>query len=120
MKTHNYFTLKEVQLNNNCPECYSNEGLELTFKQKFVENIFYKAITEDTINEMYCKKCETDIFPVRWTDDIEQVVAYQKRAVSPRPKSFKLKKAGWIFIVLDLILFITVLLFIMGIFPISS
>ena len=36
-----YFTVKEVDLNNHCPECYSNEGLQLTFKQKFVENAFY-------------------------------------------------------------------------------
>ena len=40
-----FFTLKEVELNNNCPECYSREGLQLTFKQRFVENFFYKAIT---------------------------------------------------------------------------
>ncbi|MEY8849955.1 hypothetical protein AB9K26_14135 [Psychroserpens sp. XS_ASV72] len=120
MKTSQYFTLKEVKLNNNCPECYSNEGLELTFKQKLVENLFYKAITKDTINEMHCNVCNTDIFPVSWTDNIEQVVAYHKRAVSPRPKSFKLKKAGWIFIILDLILFLTVLLFIMGVFPSAS
>ena len=62
MKRHQYFTLKEVQLNNNCPECYSNDGLELTFKQKFIENMFYKAITQDTIYDMHCKTCNTDIF----------------------------------------------------------
>ena len=30
-----YITIKTVKLNNNCPECYSKDGLELTFKQKF-------------------------------------------------------------------------------------
>ena len=115
MKTQQYFTLKEVQLKNNCPECYSNEGLELTFKQRFVENLFYKAITEDTIYEMHCNTCNTDIFPVRWTDDIEQVVAYQKRAVTPKSKSLKLKKAGWIFVILDVLILVTVLLFFTGV-----
>lgn len=111
MKTQQYFTLKEVRLNNNCPECYSNDGLELTFKQKLVENIFYKAITEDTKYDMHCDTCQTTIFPIRWTDDIEQVVNYQKRALSPKPKSLKLKKAAWLFIIVDILLLITVLLF---------
>ena len=115
MKTQNYFTLKEVQLKNNCPECYSKDGLELTFKQKFVENQFYKAITEDTKHEMHCKTCHSDIFPVRWTNDIEQVVAYKKRAVIPKPKSLKLKKTGWLFIIIAALLLITVLLFVTGI-----
>lgn len=115
MKAQQYFTLKEVSLNNNCPECYSNEGLELTFKQKFVENLFYKAITEDTKHEMHCKTCETDIFPIQWTNDIEQVVAYKNRAVTPKPKSLKLKKAGWIFVIFDMLLFIMVMLFVTGV-----
>lgn len=115
MKTEHYFTLKEVQLNNNCPECYSNDGLELTFKQKFVENIFYKAITEDTKYDMHCNTCQTDIFPVRWTNDIEQVVDYQKRAVSPKSKSIKLKQAGWIFVIADLLVLIIIILFITGV-----
>ncbi|MCD2257926.1 hypothetical protein [Psychroserpens luteolus] len=115
MKEQQYFTLKEVQLNNNCPECYSNEGLQLTFKQRFVENAFYKAITGDTTHEMRCNTCNTDIFPVRWTNDIEQVVAYQERAVNPKPKSTKLKKLAWIFIIADALLLIVVVLFVTGI-----
>lgn len=115
MNSKQYFTLKEVQLNNNCPECYSNEGLELTFKQRFVETLFYKAITEDTIEEMYCNTCNTDIFPIRWTNDIEQVVAYQQRAIQPKPKSLKLKKLGWIFVIIDVLILIVIVLFVVGI-----
>ncbi|MEM5563666.1 hypothetical protein WNY78_01050 [Psychroserpens sp. AS72] len=115
MKQQNYFTLKEVKLNNNCPECYSNNGLELTFKQRFVENAFYKAITEDTIYEMYCKTCDTAIFPGRWTDEIDRVVAYQKRAATPKPKSLKLKKLAWIIVIVDVVLLVVVLLFAFGV-----
>ena len=115
MNSKQYFTLKEVQLNNNCPECYSSEGLELTFKQRFVETVFYKAISEDTIEEMHCNTCNTDIFPVRWTNDIEQVVAYQQRAVQPKSKSFKLKKLAWIFIAIDFVILVVILLFVLGI-----
>lgn len=106
-----FFTLKEVQLNNNCPECYSNDGLQLTFKQRFIENAFYKSITQETTHEMHCKTCSTNIFPVRWTNDIEQVVAYQERAVVPKPKSLKLKQLAWVIIIADGILLIIVLLF---------
>jgi hypothetical protein len=111
MKKQNYFTLKEVQLNNNCPECYSNKGLELTFKQRLVQNYFYKAITEERINEIHCNTCNTDIYPARWTNEIERVVAYQRRAIQPRLKSLKLKKLAWIVIIADLILLIVILLF---------
>lgn len=95
MEGENYFTLKEVKLNNNCPECYSSDGLQLTFKQRFVETPFYKAITEDTKHEMHCNTCQTDIYPIRWTHDIEQVVAYQERAVDPKSSSFKLTKLSF-------------------------
>lgn len=111
-----FFTLKEVKLNNNCPECYSNNGLQLTFKQQFVENAFYKAITEETTQSMSCSNCNTDIFPVRWTDEIEQVVAYQKRAAKPKPKSLKLKTLAWVLIVLDLLIIAGLVLFAMGVF----
>ncbi len=115
MEAQQYFTLKEVKLNNNCPECYSTKGLELTFKQKFIENAFYKAITQDTINEMHCNTCNTAIFPVRWTNDIEQVVAYQKRAVRVKPNSVKLKKLTWFMIITSVILVIGVVLFVTGV-----
>lgn len=116
MKQQNYFTLKEVQLNNNCPECYSNSGLELTFKQRFVENMFYRAITEERINEMHCNTCDTDIFPARWTNEIERVVDYKRRAIQPKPKSLKLKKVAWILIIADAVILIVILLFVFGVF----
>ena len=93
-----FFTIKEVRLNNYCPECYSQEELWLTIKQKSTENDFYKAVTEDTIHSLFCKKCSTEIFPIRWSEEIEQVVVYHMRAAVPKPKSLKLKKIAWILI----------------------
>lgn len=110
-----FFTLKEARLNNNCPECYSTDGLLITFKQKFTENAFYKAITNDTAYDMFCYNCETSIFPIQWTEDIERVVDYQKRAVQPKSKSIKLKPLAWVVIILDLILVITIVLFLTGV-----
>lgn len=70
----------------------------LTFKQRFTENAMYKAITSDTIQTLYCDNCNTEIFPVRWSDDIEQVVEYHIRATTPKLKSLKLKKMAWLLI----------------------
>ena len=95
-----YLTIKKVILNNNCPECFNTGNLFLTFKQKVIENNFYKSITSEIKHEIACRTCNTNIYPVQWTDDIERVVDYQKRAFTPKPSSTYLKKASWIVILL--------------------
>lgn len=92
----NYTHLKEVAIKNNCPECYSNDGLHIKFKQKVVETKFYKSITPDIQHEIICKTCNSKIYPVSWTDDIEQVFKYQQRALEPMKPSTYVKKASWI------------------------
>ncbi|MEL0454985.1 hypothetical protein WJN01_02005 [Flavobacteriaceae bacterium SZ-1-7] len=87
---------KEVILKNNCPQCYGTDGLRLTFKQKIVETSFYKSITSEINQELACKKCNSIIYPVQWTDDIERVVAYQNKAFTPKKASTYLKKTSWI------------------------
>ncbi|TDU43163.1 hypothetical protein BXY82_0570 [Gelidibacter sediminis] len=111
-----FFTLREVELNNNCPECYSREGLQLTFKQRFIENSLYKAITKETAHSLFCKVCETPIFPVRWTDDIDSVFEYQQRASAPKPTSLKLKPLAWVLLIILVMLLLLGLLFFLGIF----
>lgn len=101
-----FFTVKEVVLNNNCPECYSTEGLQLTFKQKFVENAFYRAISNDIKHSMICHTCHTEIFPIRWTEGLERVYEYQERALAPKKATFKLKKLSWILIIVLIVLVI--------------
>ncbi len=104
-------TIKEVSLKNNCPECYSTEGLILTFKQKFKETNLYKSITSDVVDELACTKCTTTIYPVSWTDDIERVYDYQKKAFTPKKASIKLKRLAWVlFIAIDLIIISIILI----------
>lgn len=105
-----YLTIKKVVLNNNCPECFNMGDLFLTFKQKVVENKFYKSITSEIKHGIACKTCNTNIYPVQWTDDIERVVDYQKRAFTPKPSSTYLKKASWIVIIVVILLIITSIL----------
>jgi len=115
MKSENYFTLKEFQLNNNCPECYGNEGLQITFKQKISENVFLKSISNETKHHIYCYNCNTDIYPVRWDDDIERVVEYHKRAVVPKKKSWKLKPMAFLFIVISVLIILAIILVTTGV-----
>lgn len=91
-------TVKEVSLNNNCPECFSKEGLELTFKQKFIETKFSKSITNEIATEMHCNVCDTTIYPVNWTEDIERIYEYQMKAFVPKKASKKYNSLFWIII----------------------
>ncbi|WP_027127406.1 hypothetical protein [Gelidibacter mesophilus] len=111
-----FFTLSEVELNNNCPECFSRQGLKLTFKQRFIDNFFYKAITAETAHSLFCDVCKTKIFPIRWTEDIERVFKYQQRASPPRPASFKLKTQGWMLIGILITLVLFSMLFVFDVF----
>lgn len=108
--------LKEVRLNNHCPECYSNDDLTLTFSQKIVDNQFYKANLQRITFLLSCKKCNSVIFPVRWTNDIEQVVDYHKRATNPKPKSLKLKKVTWVLLLVIVLTALGIVLFKIGVF----
>jgi hypothetical protein len=91
-------TIKDVLLNNNCPECFSKEGLELTFKQKFIETKFSKSITQEVTTQMHCNVCETAIYPVTWTEDIERVYNYHMKAFEPKKASIKYKPVFWVVI----------------------
>lgn len=102
-----FITIKEVALKNNCPECYSKDGLHLTFKQKFIESNFHKSITKETKHILNCKTCHTTIYPVSWTEDIERVVNYHQRAFVPKKESFKLKKKAWLLIGIAITVLIT-------------
>lgn len=104
-----YITIKEVALINNCPECYNTTGLQLTFKQKFVETKFYRSITKETAHQLECSTCNTSIYPVRWTDDIERVFNYHQKAFIPKTPSFKLKRNAWL-LIFGIIIFIIALI----------
>ncbi|WGD36057.1 hypothetical protein [Olleya sp. YS] len=92
-------TINTVNLNNHCPECFSKEGLQITFRQRFVETALYKSITKDVSTEMYCSVCNTKIYPSQWTDDIERVYDYQMKAFQPKKASKKYKGLFWIILI---------------------
>ena len=94
-----FIFIKKVDLNNNCPTCFNTDGLQLTIMQKTFENSFYKAITSEIKYDLVCNTCKSTIYPVNWTDDIERIFEYHKKAFSPKKPSTHLKKASWLAII---------------------
>ena len=90
-----FITVKEVVLKNNCPECFSKDGLRLAFKQKFLETLLYTSVTKKINYNIACEICNTTIYPVQWTDDIERVFEYHQKVFVPKKASTALKKLSW-------------------------
>lgn len=90
-----FINLKAIALKNNCPKCYSNVDLKLNIKQRFIETKFYKAITPEIKYQLECDNCNDTIYPALWTDDIERVFDYYRKALTPKKKLTKLKKEAW-------------------------
>lgn len=89
--TKEYIILKETKLTNNCPECYSKDGMVLTFKQEKQQSKLFIKTKSTVIDHIQCQKCETTIFPGIWTEDIERVYSYHKKTISPQSSSIKFK-----------------------------
>ncbi|MDX1469948.1 MAG: hypothetical protein R3213_00500 [Flavobacteriaceae bacterium] len=101
-----YITISNHKLSNHCPECYSDEGLVLTYKQKIKETPFFKAVTRHTIKNIHCNTCDTTIYPARWTEDVDQIVDYHSRGLKLQKTSIKFKALTWILIIVAIILII--------------
>jgi len=105
-----FIHIKTESLNNHCPECFTTEGLQLSFKQKYKETLYYRTLTNEISYDLHCKICNTEIFPVRWTDNIERIIDYKKKTFKPQPKSFKLTRLAWVLIIsLDVLIVLGIL-----------
>lgn len=93
----------QAQLRNNCPECYSTDGLSLEFHQEWNENRWIKQTTHHVKEVLHCDHCKADIFPVNWTEDIERVYQYHLK-LAEKPKQFKLKNTSWGLIILGVLI----------------
>ncbi len=102
MSLHKY-VLHTAKINNNCPECYSKEGLEFTFEQENFENRFYTKAKKAVIETLYCHNCNQQVFPVTWTEDIERVYDYHRKLAKPKSSVMKLKPITYIILLFDAI-----------------
>ncbi len=102
--------IKEADITNNCPECY-NQELKLTFYQKHTYGAFYHRTTNEVTHEIRCKKCNSVIYPVNWTPDIERVFDYYNKLVSPDRASVRFTMLFFIILALMLCLVATAVYF---------
>ena len=83
MAKEKLIVLKQADITNNCPECF-NQDMTLSFFQKHLYSRFYHKITAEIQHQIKCNKCESVIYPVKWTDDIERIFDYYQKTVEPQ------------------------------------
>jgi|SRR5690606_10338197 len=88
MAKEKHLLIKEADITNNCPECF-NQDLKLSFYQKHSYSPFYHRTTNEVSHELKCQKCNSIIYPVNWTPDIERVFDYYSKLVSPDRKAIR-------------------------------
>ncbi|TMM59354.1 hypothetical protein FEE95_07945 [Maribacter algarum] len=88
MATGKLVVIKDFDLSNNCPECF-NQDLKLTFYQKHVYGKLFHRTTNQVTNQIICNKCGSDIYPAKWTDDIERIFNYYQKMAVPEKSSLK-------------------------------
>lgn len=93
---------QEATLSSNCPECYANNSLLFTVFQKEINNPWYFKRTPELSEQIVCQKCETEIYPVRYTEDIERVKAFYLKSMGTPETRFKMKGLSYLLIVLIL------------------
>ncbi len=82
MATEKLEVIKEADLTNNCPECF-NQDMKLSFYQKHKYGKLYHRVTGEVSNQIKCNKCNSVIYPVKWTEDIERIFDYYQKMVVP-------------------------------------
>lgn len=91
--------IKEADLTNNCPECF-NQDLKLSFYQKHRYGKLSHKITNEVTHKIICNKCDSDIYPVSWTDDIERSFKYYQKMAEPERSSLEFTSLFWTLILL--------------------
>jgi hypothetical protein len=103
--------IRKAELKTNCPECYTTDGLMVEFYQPYVNGRWYKRFLDELSSKMYCTKCETEIFPVSWTPDIERVYDYHKKSTKMRSSKRHWKPLAFIVMLTGIALVATAVVF---------
>ena len=101
IKTHGLHTSR---LHNNCPTCFGTDGLEVTFTQEEKETPFFHKPEKQIGEKLYCHKCNNQIYPVNWNEDIERVYDYNRKIAEANKHYLQVKPLFYILIVVAIIL----------------
>ncbi|GAA4273466.1 hypothetical protein U6A24_19155 [Aquimarina gracilis] len=99
-----YIILKETKLTNNCPECYSNDGMVLSFKQEKQKSKLLIRTKKNVFESIECGKCENTIYPGQWTTDIERVYDYHKKTITALPGSLKFTGLSYFLVIVVILI----------------
>ena len=114
MAKEKLLVIKEANLTNNCPECF-NQDLKLTFYQKHSYGSLVHKTTDEVTHEIICNVCKSDIYPAKWTDDIERLFNYYEKTVTPEKTSLKFTPLFYGILITVLLIAIGVYLYVEGI-----
>lgn len=78
-------------LKNNCPVCYKDDSLQLTFFQTEKETYFYRKAEKAILGNVLCGNCNQTIFPIQYTKDMELVYDYHSKKVEAIEPKYKFK-----------------------------
>ena len=95
--------IKEAEISNNCPECF-NQDMKLSFFQRHLHSRFYHRITSAVSHQILCQKCQSIIYPVKWTEDIERIFDYYQKTVEPAKTGTKFTALFYIVILVLIII----------------
>jgi len=96
--------LHTAKLANNCPECYGTDGLEFTFSQEMQENMLLKRPSKNIHEALVCHHCNTTIYPVNWTTNIEGVHAYNQKLAEEKGLKTTIKPLFYVLVLVDLMI----------------
>ncbi|SDL69479.1 hypothetical protein [Kriegella aquimaris] len=96
--------IKEADLTNNCPECF-NQDMKITFYQRHKHGKFFHQTTDEISYQIKCNKCDSIIYPVNWTEDIERTFKYYQKMATPKRTTMRFTL---LFYVLMLLLIVVV------------
>lgn len=94
--------LKDANITNNCPECF-NQDMQLTFYQRHLYGKLFHRITNDVSHKLKCNTCNSEIFPVSWTEDIEKIYDYYQKMVEPKKASIRFTVLFFVLILLAIV-----------------
>ena len=95
--------IKEADITNNCPECF-NQDMKISFYQKHRYGRLYHRTTSEVTYKIKCNKCDSVIYPVNWTDDIERIFNYYQKMVSPEKASIRFTSLFYILVISIIVL----------------
>lgn len=95
--------LKDANITNNCPECF-NQDMQLTFYQKHIYGKLYHRTTAEVSHQLKCNRCNSVIYPVSWTEDIEKIFDYYQKMVAPEKASIRFTALFFVLILIGIVL----------------